>query len=131
MPTSKSVASLLFTLPILRPVFRAGAQRPQIMPVVNPVIVSILPDDCEGVGSYCNDIGDPRGGCIAQLDVEHLCIRFRPHIFMSAAAGGAWTGRAQQLKWIDTRVIIIPCDREFSGLFIGSNAGWFFVHISP
>ena len=101
------------------------------MPVVNPVIVSILPDDGEGVGSHRDDIGDPCGGCIAQLDFEHICIGFRSHVLMSAAAGGAWASRAQQLKWIDTRVIIIPSDREFSSLFIGSNAGWFFVHISP
>src|SRR6266508_6020403 len=50
---------------------------------------------------------------------------------MSAAAGGTGTSRAQQLKRIDARVIVIPCDREFFGLFIGSNARWFFVHYYP
>lgn len=114
---------------MLRPIFRAWTQRAQVMPIVNAVIVSILPDDREGIGPHRDNIGDARGGRISQLDIEHLCIGFRPHIFMSAAAGGAGTGGSQQLKRVDARVIVIPCDRKFSGLFIGSNAGWFFVHM--
>ena len=98
------------------------------MPVVNAVIVSILPDDSESIGSYSDNVGDPRGGCIAELEVEHFRIGFGSHVLMSAAAGGAGTGRPQQLKRIDARVIVVPGDCKFSGLFIGSNAGWFFVH---
>ena len=98
------------------------------MPVVNAVIVPILPDDGQGIGPYRNDIADPCGGCIPQFDLEHLRIGLSLHVLMSPAAGGARAGRPQQLKRIDARMAIIPRDREFTGLFIGSNTGRFFVH---
>ena len=98
------------------------------MPVVDPVIVSILPNDGESIRAHRDHISDPRGGCLSELDIEHSSIRFGSHVLVSAAAGGTGTGRPQQLKWIDARMIVVPCDRKFSGLFIGSDAGWFFVH---
>jgi hypothetical protein len=115
---------------MLRPIFRARAQGAQVMPVVDPVVVTILPDDGQRVGSYGNHIAEARRRCISQLEIEHVRIRFRLHILVPAAAGGAGTSGAQQFKRIDTRMLVIPCDREFSGLFVGSNAGWFFVHIN-
>ena len=90
--------------------------------------MSILPDDGEGIGSHRDNIGDARGGYISQLDIEHIRVWFGPHVLMSAAAGGAGTSGAQQFKRIDARVIVIPCDRKFSGLLIGSNTSWFFIH---
>src|SRR6266487_4898214 len=98
------------------------------MPVIDSIIMSIFPDDGEGIGSHGNNVADPSGWRISQLDSEYICIGFRLHVLMSAAARGARTCRAQQLKWIDARMIIAPCDCEFFGLFIGSNACWFFVH---
>jgi hypothetical protein len=100
------------------------------MPVVNPIIVSVLPDDRKCIRSHGNYITDPCGQGVTQLDIEHFRVRFGPHVLMSASAGGAGTSRTQQLKWIDARVIVVPCDREFSGLLIGSDAGRFFVHKS-
>jgi hypothetical protein len=99
------------------------------MPVVNSVIVPILPDDGERIRAYSNHIADSCGGCIPELDIEYFRIRFGLHVFMPAAAGGAGTRRPQQFKWIDARVIVVPSDLEFSCFFIGSNAGWFFIHI--
>ena len=100
------------------------------MPVVNSVIVPILPNDGKGVGAYGNHIADARRRRISQPDIEHFRIGFRPHILVPPAAGGARTGRAQQFKWIDARMIVVPCDGEFPGLLVGSNARWFFVHVS-
>jgi hypothetical protein len=48
---------------------------------------------------------------------------------VTATARGTRAGGPQQLKGIDARVVVIPGDREFFGLFIGSNASWFFVHL--
>lgn len=101
------------------------------MPVVNPVIVPIFPDDREGIGSHCDHVVDARGGCIAQVQIEHLGVGFRSHVFVSATAGGTRAGCAQQFKRIDAGMIVAPGDREFSGFFIGSNPCWFFVHLSP
>ena len=101
------------------------------MPVIDAVIVTILPDNGEGIGSHGNDIVDARGGCIPQLDVEYLRIRFGAHVLVPATAGGAGTSRPQQLKRIDARVIVVPGDRKFFGFLIDSNVGWFFVHKSP
>jgi len=98
------------------------------MPVEDAVIVTILPDDGQRVGADCHNVRDARGLCVAEFRVEHIRIGFGFHVLMSAAAGGAWAGRAQQLERIDARVIVAPCDGEFSGLFIGCDAGWFFVH---
>jgi len=100
------------------------------VPVVNAVIVPILPDDGQRVGAYSNYVADARGRCIPQLDFEYFRIGFGPHVLMPAAAGSTWTRRAQQLKWIDARMIVAPRDREFPGLFIGGNASWFFVHVN-
>lgn len=99
------------------------------MPVIDPIIVTILPDNGQGIGSHSDNVADPCGERISKLDIEHIRVRFRLHVLMSAAAGGTWTGRAQQLKRIDARVIVAPCDCEFSGLFICGNASRFFVHI--
>ena len=98
------------------------------MPVINAVIMPILPDNGEGVRADGYHVADARGRRISQLDIERLCVRFGFHVLMSAATRSAWTGSAQQLKGIDARMIVAPRDREFSGLLIGSNAGWFFVH---
>jgi len=89
----------------------------------------IFPNDGEGIRSYRDNIADARGGSIAQLDIEHLRIGLGPHVLVPAAAGGTRAGRAQQLEWIDARMIVVPCDREFPCLFIGRNACWFFVHV--
>src|SRR5215216_2432847 len=100
------------------------------MPVVNPVIVPVFPNDGQGIRSDCYHIADPRGGSIAELDSKHFRIGFRVHVLMSAAAGGTGAGGAQQLEGIDARVIVIPGNRKFSGFLIGSDTGWFFVHRS-
>jgi hypothetical protein len=44
-----------------------------------------------------------------------------------APAGCTRTSRAQQSKWIDARVIIIPCDCQFSCFFVCCDASGFFV----
>ena len=100
------------------------------MPVVNAVIVPVLPDDGEGIRPNGYYITDARGRRIPQLDIEHFRIGFGFHILMPAAAGGAGTGCAQQLKGIDARMIVVPRDGEFSCLFVCSNTSWFFVHYS-
>src|SRR5688500_5149928 len=98
------------------------------MPVVDAVIMPVFSDNGERVGAYGNDIVEARRWCIPQLDVEHLRTRLGLHILVPAAAGGAGAGCPQQLERIDACVIIVPRDCEFSGLLIGSNASWFFVH---
>src|SRR6266498_1309500 len=100
------------------------------MPVVDSIIVTVFPDDGHGIGTHGDHIGDPRGGRIAKMNIEHIRIWLRLHILMSAAAGCTWTGSAQQLKRINAGVTIAPRDGEFFCLFVGSNAGWFFVHFN-
>src|SRR5258706_6944535 len=98
------------------------------MPVEDAIIMTILPDDGQRVGTHCDYIRDARGWRVTELGVEHVCIRLGLHVLMSATAGGARACRAQQLKWINARMIVAPCDCEFFGLFIGGNTSWFFVH---
>src|SRR3989304_7446485 len=118
----RNPAPFLLFPPILRAIFLTRTQRAQIMPVVDSIIMSILPDDGEGIRSHCNDIANSRGRWVTQLDMEHIRIGFGPHVLMSAAAGGARAGRAQQLERVDARVTVAPCDSEFPGLFICGNA---------
>ena len=99
------------------------------MPVEDSVVMPIFPDDGQRIRPHRDDVADPCGCCISKLDIEHIRVRFRLHILMSAAAGGTGTGRPQQFKRIDARVIVAPCDCEFPGLFICGNASRFFVHI--
>src|SRR5215207_669000 len=98
------------------------------MPVIDPIVVSILPDDGHGIRSHGNDVVDACGGCVSHPEIEDFRIGFGAHLFMSTATGGTRAGCAQQLKWVDTCVIVIPCNGKFPGLFVGGNAGWLFVH---
>jgi len=99
------------------------------MPVVDSVVMPIFPNDSQCIGTHCNNVAKPCRWCIPQFDVEYIRVRLGSHVLMSAAAGGTWTGRAQQLKRIDACVIVAPCDCEFFCLFICCNASRFFVHI--
>src|SRR5258706_8386047 len=101
------------------------------MPVEDAIIMTILPDDGQCIRTDCHHIRNAGGRRVAKLDVEHVRIGFGFHILMSTTAGGTWAGGTQQLKWINARMIVVPCDCEFFGLFIGSNTGWFFVHYLP
>ena len=74
--------------------FSTWTQRPQIVPVVNSVIVTVFPDNAQRVGADCDHICQTGGEGIFHLPAEYFCIRFRFHVLMSAAAGGAWTGGA-------------------------------------
>ena len=100
------------------------------MPVINAIIVAVLPDDGEGVGADGFEVVEARGRRISKLLLEYLRVWLGVHVLMSAAAGGTRTARAQQTKWIDTGVSIIPVDGELAGLFIGGDVGGFFVHDS-
>src|SRR5215213_5216969 len=98
------------------------------MPVIDPIVVSILPDDGHSIRPHRNHVVDTRGGRVSHLEIEYFRIGFRAHLLVPAAAGGTWAGSAQQLKWVNAGVIIVPCNGKFPGLFVGGNAGWFFVH---
>src|SRR5260221_13635232 len=101
------------------------------MPVEDAIIMTILPNYGQRVGTDCDHIRNACGRRVAKLGVEHVRIGLGFHILMSTATGGARACRAQQLKWINTRMIVTPCDCEFFGLFIGGNTGWLFVHYLP
>src|SRR5678815_1131539 len=98
------------------------------MPVEDAIIVTILPDDGQRIGTDSDYIRDARGLCVAEVRVENIRVGFGFHVLMSAAAGGTRAGGAQQLERIHTRVVIAPCNGEFFGLFVSGNAGWSFIH---
>jgi len=100
--------------PVFCPILFAGTQRPQIMPVIDSIIVTILPHDGQRVGTHSNDIRYPRGLGVAKFFVEHVRIGLGFHVLMSAAAGGTRASCTQQLKRINAGVSIVPCDRKFS-----------------
>jgi len=92
--------------------------------------MTILPHDSQRVGTNRHYIRNTRGGCVAELGVEHLRIRLGFHVLMPTAAGGTRASRAQQLKWINACVSVVPGDGKFSLGFVGCNTSWFFVHIT-
>jgi hypothetical protein len=103
------------------PALWARAQRPQVMPVINPVVVAILPDDRNSIRAGWFDSYQMCGRRIFQLHRKNPSIRFGFHILMTASTLGAWTGRPQQGKGIDTDMAITPGDGHIHGLAVGSN----------
>jgi len=98
------------------------------MPVVDPVIVTIFPDDGQRVGTHRNHIGQARGGRVFHLLCEYICVRLGVHVLVATAARGARTGRAQQPKGIDTHMFVVPAERQFSFAFVGGHTCSFFRH---
>jgi len=82
-------------LPILRPVLLTRTQCAQIVPVVDAVIVTVLPDDGQRVGADRDNVAEARGGRVSQFPIEHIRVRLGAHVLVPAAAGGAGTGGAQ------------------------------------
>ena len=101
------------------------------MPVVDAVIVTVLPDDGHRVGADRDHVDDTRGGSVAQLFGVDVRIRFGLHILGPAAAGGAATGGAQLFERVHADMPVVPGDGEFPLAFVGGDAGGFFVHVSP
>ena len=64
------------------------------MPVEDAVVMPILPDDGERVGSHRDDIRNSCGGRVFEFDVEYICVRFGFHILVPAPAGCTRAGRA-------------------------------------
>ena len=98
------------------------------MPVIDAVIVAVLPDYSQRVGADGFEVVDARGWRISKLLLKYLRLRLGAHVLMSAAARGARTAGAQQPERIYTGVSIVPVDGELAGLFVGGDVGGFFVH---
>ena len=93
------------------------------MPVVDAVIVAILPDDGDGVrpGGFDSGYAGLRG--IFELHRKNGGIRFGFHVLMPAPALGAWTGSPQQGKGVHAGVAVVPGDGHFQGRAVGSDIG--------
>ena len=65
------------------------------MPVVDAIIVAILPDDRQRVGADSHHVGQARRRGLFHDLCEHFRVWFGFHVFMPAAAGRARAGRAQ------------------------------------
>jgi len=98
------------------------------MPIVDTIIVTILPDYGQRVRADSLDVVDPCGRCIFELLLKYLGVRLGAHILMTTTTGGTWACRSEQSKRVDTNVTILPVDCKFPGLFVCGDVGWFFVH---
>ena len=98
------------------------------MPVIDAIIVAVLPDDGQGVGADGFEVVEARGRRIGELLFKNIRVGFGVHVLMSAAAGGTRTAGAQQTEGIDTGMPIVPADGELAGLFVGGDVGGFFGH---
>ncbi len=58
------------------PTGRAGTQSPQVMPVVDAIIMAIIPDNGDAIGAGWFDGDEPGGRRIIQHDIEDIRIRF-------------------------------------------------------
>jgi hypothetical protein len=85
--------------------------------------MAIFPFDGDGIGAYCFDIAQMCGRRILGWPCEPGWIWIAAHVFMPAAALCAWTGIAEQRKWIETVVAIAPGHSQMTGLAIGGNTG--------
>ena len=91
------------------PAFLTRAHRPQALPGVKPGLVAVVPDELEGVlaGGF-----EPEVVPLPQSrGPEKVRVRELAHVFM-ALTGGARTGAAQPVEWIDGAVAVRPIDRE-------------------
>ena len=98
------------------------------MPVIDPVIVAIIPDDSDTVGTGCFNVDQPRSGGIFQLDGENFRVGFGGHFFVAAPALGAGTGRPQQGKRVQADVTIAPGNSHLGAGTVGGDVGRMFVH---
>lgn len=89
--------------------------------------MAVLPDDGHRIRADRLDVVDARGRCIFELLPKNFLVWLRPHILMTASAGGARAGCPQQPKRIDAHVPVVPINGEFPGFFVGGDVGWFLV----
>src|SRR3990170_4386723 len=92
--------------------FSAWAELPQVLPVIDPVAVPILPERLNGVVAYpfqAHEFG--RLGAL-QGDLQQVRGTRFPHIGVPAFALGARAGRAQTGQRVLAMMAIIPVKDE-------------------
>ena len=99
------------------------------MPIVDAVVVAVLPDDCQRIRADGFNVGDARGRRIGEILFEYIGAGLGAHVLMAAAARGAGTPGAQQAERIDADVPVVPVHDEFAGLFVYGDVGRFFIHV--
>ncbi len=98
------------------------------MPIVDAVIMAVLPYDGESIRADGFDVGDARGRRIGEVLLEYVGAGLGVHVLMTAAARCAGTPGAQQAERIDADMPIIPIDGELASLFVYGDVSGFFIH---
>jgi hypothetical protein len=119
---------------VLCPVFGARAEGPQIVPVVDAVVVAIFPDDGQRVGTDSFYVSNASGWRVGQVLLEDLRARLGMHIFMAAPARCTGATCAQKAERVDADVAVIPGERKLAGFLVDRYVCRFLIHdgdISP